>query len=246
MCVKWGSLYGPEYVNNLYAMVKRNITPPFRFVCLTDDDSGIHPNIETKMLEDESLIGWWTKIEYFKNPLFDINGPILAIDLDVVIVDNIDCFFEYHFGEFCMKQDIPGHGYSSCVMRFNAGEYEHVYDRLDLSTIDYAKSNEIPGFKKHKFWGDQIWITEQMAQDPKNRGVITWPEEWIPLFSIHCHYAPGTKKTYAELSSSQWRNGDFFVPPNAKILAFAGITGNNKNYLNDIKKWWHSEDIEVS
>jgi len=46
VCVKWGTLYGPEYVNRLYTMVKRNITGPFRLVCLTDDREGIRPEVE--------------------------------------------------------------------------------------------------------------------------------------------------------------------------------------------------------
>ncbi len=33
ICMKWGDKYGAEYVNKLYAMVKRNITIPFQFVC---------------------------------------------------------------------------------------------------------------------------------------------------------------------------------------------------------------------
>ena len=36
LCMKWGTLYGPDYVNVLYAAVADNITVPFRFVCLTD------------------------------------------------------------------------------------------------------------------------------------------------------------------------------------------------------------------
>ena len=32
LCLKWGNYYGPEYVNRLYAGVKRNLHRPFRFV----------------------------------------------------------------------------------------------------------------------------------------------------------------------------------------------------------------------
>ncbi len=46
VCVKWGTKYGPDYVNRLYAMVKRNITGPFRFVCLTDSREGLRPEVE--------------------------------------------------------------------------------------------------------------------------------------------------------------------------------------------------------
>jgi hypothetical protein len=41
ICMKWGTKYGPEYVNRLYAMVRRHLTGDFRMVCLTDDPTGI-------------------------------------------------------------------------------------------------------------------------------------------------------------------------------------------------------------
>ena len=47
ICIKWGTLYGPEFVNKLYSMVKRNLSLEFRFVCMTDDTTGIDEHIET-------------------------------------------------------------------------------------------------------------------------------------------------------------------------------------------------------
>ena len=46
LVMKWGSLYGPHYVNRLYASVRRNLNRDFRFVCFTDDTSGIFPEVE--------------------------------------------------------------------------------------------------------------------------------------------------------------------------------------------------------
>ena len=40
LCMKWGTKYGPEYVNRIYAMVARNLTPPFQVICFTDDRRG--------------------------------------------------------------------------------------------------------------------------------------------------------------------------------------------------------------
>jgi hypothetical protein len=39
--MKWGDKFPSEYVNRLYAMVNRNLSIPFRFVCFTENDSGI-------------------------------------------------------------------------------------------------------------------------------------------------------------------------------------------------------------
>jgi hypothetical protein len=46
VCMKWGTKYGPEYVNILYNMVKRNITRPFRFICVTESATNIKDEVE--------------------------------------------------------------------------------------------------------------------------------------------------------------------------------------------------------
>ena len=45
LCMKWGTKYGPEYVNRLYGMVRRHLSGDFAFICLTDDASGIRPEV---------------------------------------------------------------------------------------------------------------------------------------------------------------------------------------------------------
>src|SRR5262245_38260455 len=50
VCLKWGTRYGPEWVNRLYGMVARNTTWTVRFVCFTDDPSGIRPEVECRPL----------------------------------------------------------------------------------------------------------------------------------------------------------------------------------------------------
>ena len=46
ICMNWGTAYGADYVNRLYSMVSRNVTGPFRFVCLTDNVKGIRPEVQ--------------------------------------------------------------------------------------------------------------------------------------------------------------------------------------------------------
>ena len=105
MCVKWGRKYGPEYVNILRSMVARHLTLPFRFVCLTDDRDGIDADIDVREIpkvgfaDFDERLPWtfghgWLKVTTFAAPLYDLTGPTLFIDLDVVIVANIDCFFQ--------------------------------------------------------------------------------------------------------------------------------------------------------
>ena len=57
ICMKWGSMYGPEYVNHLRAGVARHLRRPHRFVCFTDDGSGLDPAVEVMPLPELGLPG---------------------------------------------------------------------------------------------------------------------------------------------------------------------------------------------
>ena len=87
VCVKWGDKYPPEFVNKLYAMVKRNMCGVgFDFYCYTDNGEGLYPQIKTVPIQSD-LIGYWPKIELFK--LFD-KGTNIFFDLDVVILNPLE------------------------------------------------------------------------------------------------------------------------------------------------------------
>ena len=46
LCIKWGSKYGGAYVNRLYEGVREHLSGPIRFICLTDDDSGLSSEVK--------------------------------------------------------------------------------------------------------------------------------------------------------------------------------------------------------
>ncbi len=46
ICIKWGTVYGPEYVNILWAMCRRNLTGEFTLICFTDDTTGIRSEVK--------------------------------------------------------------------------------------------------------------------------------------------------------------------------------------------------------
>lgn len=45
-CFKWGTKYGPEYVNRLFRSVQIHCQTPFKFHCITDNSTGIRAEIE--------------------------------------------------------------------------------------------------------------------------------------------------------------------------------------------------------
>ncbi len=98
-CIKWGNKYSAEYVNILYAMVKRNLTIPFTFVCFTDDPQGIsqsitvHPLPELHCSSQLPSGGGWRKLAIFTKGSNILQGKVVFLDLDLVIVGNLDEFF---------------------------------------------------------------------------------------------------------------------------------------------------------
>ena len=95
VCVKWGRGYGPEYVNRLYGMASRHVTPPFRFVCLTDDRSGIRSEVECFDLPElgvphpERTMGKWRKQVLWGASVPGLEVVARFVDFDSVIVDSI-------------------------------------------------------------------------------------------------------------------------------------------------------------
>lgn len=139
VCLKWGEKYGTDYVNKLSAMVRRNLTLPYRFVCMTDNPRGL--NCETAPLIRD-LAGWWGKITLFSHTL---PGRLLFFDLDTVITGNIDGFAKYA-GPFCLiKPFYRTRGYASGVMGIAPGLAD--MSGKNLRSIPVGPSN-IAGFMR--------------------------------------------------------------------------------------------------
>ena len=178
VCMKWGTRYGPEFVNRLHAMVRRNTTWNIRFVCFTDETIGIRPEIECQPLPkfdcNPDLGAHWPKLSLFHRTLGDLEGMTLFLDLDVVVLDNIDPFFEYE-ARFCMirewKDPHLGYGNSS-VVRFFVGLESTVLDRFYATPKDVI----ISSFKSK----EQNFLTRAVDE------VSFWPDAWCPAFSRAC------------------------------------------------------------
>ena len=178
VCIKWGTKYGPEYVNILYAMVKRNITIPHKFVCITDDPTDLTPGIHILPMQESIVEGWWHKLTLFKPTIGDLTGRILFLDLDVIITGNIDCFFiDKDFS--IIKEWILNRGFNSSVFLLEIGKYTHVWDSYKAELDKNQRTGKIKG-QIRGYNGDQDWITEQILNPH------TWPMEWVPSYKYTC------------------------------------------------------------
>lgn len=91
--IKWGKRYPSAYMNRLFQAVKCHGFGDARFLCFTDDPTGLDEGIEARPLPDIKLpekYRWtfWRKLSLF-DPALGLAGPCLYFDLDVVITGDL-------------------------------------------------------------------------------------------------------------------------------------------------------------
>ncbi len=174
ICMKWGTRYGPEYVNRLASMVRRNVSRPTRFLCFTDNIEGISPDIETAPLPAIAIpdrIRWWTwrKLSVWQHPLADIAGDVLFLDLDLVITGPLDSFFDFEAGRYVAIENWTQRGQNignTSVFRFPAGRHTHIFH--------YFEQNAEAVLSR--------WRTEQHYISDTIGDMVFWPEQWCVSF----------------------------------------------------------------
>jgi len=209
LCVKWGTKFGPEYVNRLHAMATRHSSQPVQLICLTDDDRGVHSDVRCVPLPELGVphpvntIGKWRKVVLWGRDLTErhgLSGPALFVDLDSVIVDNIDGYFEYGAADEVIltrnwAKPFQRLGQTS-VFRFPIGRYPQILDTFRADPQGVAD--------RYRF--EQHYITASVPG-----GIRLWPESWTKHFRLHC--LPWFPMRY-------WQQAR--IPRGTKIVTFPG------------------------
>lgn len=209
VCINWGTKYGPPYIDRLYGMVARNVTPPFRFVCFCDDPAGIRPEVETQPLPPidyeipETRTGIWPKSRLWGARLGDLEGPVLFLDLDVVVTGSLDPFFEAGDPDRVILAPNPTNplerlGQTS-VFRFPVGAL------LPLQQAFGADAARIAAEYRY----EQRFVT-RMAPG----GAQFFPKGWVAHFRRHCRRPFPLNYALAPR-----------LPKEARIVIFAGHLG---------------------
>lgn len=242
LCLKWGARYPASYTNTLYRSVKAHLSRPFRFVCVTDDPSGLDAGIEAAGIApnpgypDSRWPNIFLKLAIFQDGFAGLEGPTLFLDVDVVIMQDIDCFFDYKPGKNCIIHNWiewhktifrkrPDIGNSS-IFRFEAGKSGYIYETF---LKEFREAND-----KSKYPTEQAFLTHAMKE------AHWWPEEWARSFKRTCRPCFPLNLVKAPKE------------PNTKILVFHGapdpdqaIAGFNDGKLHHktlparwIEKYW--------
>jgi hypothetical protein len=181
ICIRWGTKYGADYVNRLYGMVSRNVTPPFAFYCFTDDPAGVRPEVTCLPLPDlgcdmpKVRQGIWGKSRLWRADLGGLSGPVLFMDLDLVITGNIDGFFDHGSPDDVILTRNPNTPFErlgqTSLYRFPVGKLEPLRTEF---LADPQKVAETYVF-------EQRFVTRRAPG-----GIIFWPRGWVAVFRWHC------------------------------------------------------------
>ncbi|MDX1920584.1 MAG: hypothetical protein SFU25_07630 [Candidatus Caenarcaniphilales bacterium] len=237
MCMKWGTMYGPEYVNRLKAGVERNLKRPFRFVCFTDNKDGLNEGIETfplprKNYSTDFKDTRWMKLDVYQKDLFGLEGTALFLDLDLVIVDSLEPFFDLP-GEFLIIRDddlynrkvlrsifYPKYDEfrqavgNTSVFRYKIGAHDDIYQ-------EFINNQEIC-LKEHS--NEQEFLTTKL----KEKQILDyWPKNWCVSFKDQC--VPPGLMSYLKNPKT---------PKEAKIVVFAGNLKMSEVVNGKGHKWY--------
>ena len=223
ICVFWGTKYPIKFVNILYSMCKRNLKDKFNFYCLTDEtNQPFTDGIKPIRIPDPQFDGWWNKMHLYDKRL-EIEGNILYLDLDVVVVNKLDDFFnQYQDSDFLCIRDFgqPTTTINSSVQRYNLKHHSFIYD-------DYMKNKS----KYDGIHGDQNVITDMMF---RHQMTHILPDDWTYSYKWP---ERGKPKKY-----EKYKPKEHPLKNNAKVCVFHGHP--NPDYAMQyesgewIKQYW--------
>lgn len=220
LTMRWGTLYSSEDVNRLAAQVRLHLRRPHRFVCFTDDPTGLDPQVVALPLPDLGLPEGstdtrWRKLALFRADLAGLSGTALFLDLDLVVLGDLEPFFT-HPGRFVILRDddlfrpkplrrlnpardrflhMVG---NTSVFRFTIGGHPEVLDRYlsdpAQAAVDFAHEQQLVSG----------------VLDPAG-ALSYWPQGWCVSFKNHC----------VGRGLTSWLR-DPVCPSGARIVLFAG------------------------
>jgi hypothetical protein len=180
----------------------RNVTRPTRFIAFTDDPNGLDSGVEARPIPPIKLpatgLGGspWRKLALWSRDL-GVEGDVLFMDLDVVVVGPLDDLFDYHPGELAIIRDWRDKDCgNSSVMRFPAGGAPHLVDRFEAAPLE----------KRRLYSNEQVYLSRESGLP-----MAYWPAEWCPSFkaTMMPHFPLNFCKTVQ-------------IPQGARVVVFTG------------------------
>lgn len=160
--LKWS--FGADHVNTLRRMVARHYPDPHRFICVTDDPSGIDSDVEiVEPWDDYADVpsphggtnpSCYRRLRMFEYGISKVFGDrFVSVDLDAVVVDDLRPLWNRPEDFVGWRDPIHRHQMNGSMMLMTAGARPQVWDDFDP---DVSPANALrSGYKG----SDQAWIS---------------------------------------------------------------------------------------
>lgn len=228
ICVQSGGQYSQQYVMNLYKGARAFSQHNFDFYVFTDNIKQHPQDLGWKFipLPNWSWLNgfnpWWYKLEIF-NPQHNIQGNNLYVDLDVVICNDIDPFWKFINGNFCILQDFnrafnPRIGYcNSSIMGWQNNTAQDLYFKFAESMQEQIKAHR----------GDQDFIQAELKKK------TIWPVEWAMSWKWEVKHG-GKTHPYKEYKMPKV---PYILSPHTKIIVCHGKP--NPHEIPELSHIWN-------
>lgn len=179
------STFGPASVLALRDGVARHYAKPHRFVCLTDDATGLE-GIETLPLwADHAEVpnphgrgnpSCYRRLKLFDPAIESLLGPrFVSLDLDTVVVGDLAPIFDRTEDFLIWGETNPHSFYNGSMFMLTAGARPQVWTDFD------PKNSPREAFRARRFGSDQGWISHKLG-----RGEATWGRpDGVYSFRVH-------------------------------------------------------------
>jgi hypothetical protein len=217
----WGNAkYTPIYVERLYEGVRRHLAQPFRFLLMTERERSIELSvgIERCDIEDSEWTirpGCFARLRMF-DPEWQrrqkINGPVVCLDLDLVITGPLDSLFNRDESIVVLEgaNSVNPCPFNNSVFMFQSGMHSELWSDFSMDAVRQMKYFEFPD--------DQGWFWHKLPR------AATWKVG--PSSGIYSFRKRG------------WSPGDV-LPAGARIVAFPGHRDPAQfTHLPWIKEFW--------
>jgi hypothetical protein len=192
VCWKWAprsgyrSSYGPETVNVLHAMVRRHYPALGRFLCVTDDPSGIDAGIEivtpwNDFADLPSPHGGknpscYRRLRAFHPEAGAVFGErFVSLDLDVVVTGDLAPLWDRPEDFVCYGDTNPKTHYNGSMFLLRAGSRPQVW-----TDFDPRRSPDL-AYEAGFFGSDQAWLSYCLGRDEarwaRHDGVVSFRNE---------------------------------------------------------------------
>ncbi|MFS4438492.1 hypothetical protein ACMA5I_09770 [Paracoccaceae bacterium GXU_MW_L88] len=232
-CLKWGTKFPPDYVNVLHRACRANLKGEFRFVCMTDDGTGLDPEIDVLPFPDFKVPRktWrhscFPKIGLLAPGVLDDDEVVLHLDLDILVRGDLQPFFDLYAEKpafYSLREWNPAiyrtavplsmrpdRGTQGSVYLYRVGDQRHMFHEFN-DNIEWVFAN---------YRSDRQYFPT-IAKDP-----TYFPYDWIVSFKNHCLWYWPLNKVFTEPKA----------PASSKIVVFHGDPKPSDLFGPDGRRW---------